>query len=366
MIVAIPSKPRGPKRQRFLIGFLSVVLTVLLLWLLGFLVNDIGRTPGPDFDVIVDQHISPDLQERERQLAEDRKAIERQIENQKEIQSILETSTRNSQQTMNQLLEMHRHNLEREITPSEAEQSALAQSESLFLENQRKFQEANEAITLLSEKKRLLDSQSQDLVKELEPLREEARTEFNQAYSRHQIKVATMKLVVLLPVLFLATWWLRIKRNTSYSPFFVSFFVASFIQVSLVIHEYFPSRYFKYVAVVAAIAVVVGIMRFLILRLAKPEKEYLLQQYREAYQRHRCPICTYPIERGIFRQALWTSKGPKLVSGYQSENVSSKETPYTCPSCGSVLFEECAECGEVRHAFLPHCERCGVEKVNLE
>ena len=119
--------------------------------------------------------------------------------------------------------------------------------------------------------------------------------------------------------------------------------------------------------VAAAIVVVIGILHFLIRRIANPGREWLINQYREAYQKHQCPVCCYPIERGAFRQALWTSKGPKAVfAATVAENADSrKETPYTCPSCGTVLFNECDSCHRIRHSLLPYCEHCGQETFQI-
>ena len=53
---------------------------------------------------------------------------------------------------MRQLTDLYRLNLERDIKPTEEEQRALAESQRLFLENQAKFQAANEEVASLSER----------------------------------------------------------------------------------------------------------------------------------------------------------------------------------------------------------------------
>lgn len=357
--------PKGPWRHRALIGFFSIVLTVLLTWFLGFITSDIGRIPGPEFEPILEKYVTPDLKQRRESLEDELSETRIQIENQEEIQRILDTSTRNSQATMNQLVELHRHNLERQITPTADEQAALAESEQRFLANQRKFQEANESIAALSEKRRKLEADGEALEKELEPLRQKADDEYREVIQSHLMKTAAMKLAVLVPLLFIAAWLLKTRRSTPYAPIFIAFFAATFIQISSVIHECFPSQYFKYIAVAAAIIVVLAILRYLIRMMTSPNLNWLLKQYREAYQRHLCPVCSFPIQRGVFRQATWTSKGPKLHSIGSAMDGATKETPYSCPSCGSALYEKCDSCGEVRHSLLPYCESCGVESSRL-
>ena len=41
---------RGTWWQRFLIWTFSVALALLFYWLLGFVLQDIGNLPGPDWD----------------------------------------------------------------------------------------------------------------------------------------------------------------------------------------------------------------------------------------------------------------------------------------------------------------------------
>ena len=62
--------------------------------------------------------------------------IQREIEAQQERQVILRESRETAQTTMNQLLDIERLNLEKDVTPSEEEQSARAESQQLFLANQ--------------------------------------------------------------------------------------------------------------------------------------------------------------------------------------------------------------------------------------
>jgi predicted RNA-binding Zn-ribbon protein involved in translation (DUF1610 family) len=299
--------------------------------------------------------------DRQRELEDRLKETSRQIQEQRERQSLLQTSTNNSRETMNQLLEMHRHNLAQQVTPSTEERQALAESEKQFLANQKEFQKANEAIALLSEETRSLEEQQRELEEEIEPLEEAAMEANSEAWERHNLLTAFLKLAILVPLFFLAAWFLKTRKDSPYRVMFVAFFIAAFFQMSVVIHQYFPSRYFKYIAVSAAIAVVVAILRYLIRMIVRPDRKWLLKQYREAYQRHLCPVCSYPIERGRFRQAIWTSKGPKVSKVTVLGESSGEEEPYTCPSCGTGLFGKCDSCGKVRHSLLPHCESCGVE-----
>ena len=92
-----------------------------------------------------------------------------------------------------------------------------------------------------------------------------------------------------------------------------------------------------------------------------PGKEILLNRFREAYARHQCPICAYPIARGALKQALWTRKGPQPLNAGLSSTTDSEDEPYACPSCGTQLFDKCGHCGHQKHSLLPYCGSCGKE-----
>ncbi len=353
---------RGPKSHRILIFVFAFLLTILFFWLLGFIEKDIGTMPGPDYKEIEERHVDQALSDRLTALQESREEIEKEIADQREIQDILRNSTENSQQTMNQLLEMHRLNLERGIKPTEAEQHALAESESLFLENQREFQQANRKIAELSEQLREVKSDIQRLEEEREKYQEEARKEYRTLTQKHNIKVAALKLAFLIPLLLIATWILLEKRSGIYAPIIYAAFIATFWRTGVVMHAYFPMKFFKYIAIGAAIVIVIAVLVRLIRTVAKPKLDWLLKQRKEAYMRRNCPVCAYRIERTARERTSAARKGTTVfVPAPECETVP-EEKPYVCPSCGTRLFERCSECNAVRPSLLPYCQECGSEK----
>jgi len=128
----------------------------------------------------------------------------------------------------------------------------------------------------------------------------------------------------------------------------------------LVVHEYFPTRYFKYVLILALLAVVVRLLVYLIRTVAFPKVEWLERQYREAYERFLCPVCEYPIRTGPRKFLYWTRRTVHKI--LPLSGVSDAESPYTCPCCGTAVFETCPACGKIRHSLLAHCEHCGATK----
>jgi len=354
-------KRRGPWIHRALIVWFAAVLTVLLVWLLEFVLSDVGKFPGPDYKVIEEKYVATEMTDRLKALNKDLASLEKQIADQREIQGILLSSTQNSQETMNQLVSLHKLNLEKGVKPTEVEQQALAESEAQFLENQKRFQVANETIAQLSEKQRDVNRQIAALEETLGEKRLPAREEYDQAKEVHALKVAAVKLAIVVPLLFAAAWLVMTKRASAYAPLAYAAFGATFWTTGRVMYQNFPREYFKYIAIGAAIVIVLALLVHLIRMLTAPKRDWLLKQYKEAYNKRLCPVCAFPIQRGPFKGLVWTRRGPRGVLPVPKGGEDDEEKPYTCPSCGEALYVACQSCGKSRHALLPYCQHCGAE-----
>src|SRR5206468_11254740 len=93
-----------------------------------------------------------------------------------------------------------------------------------------------------------------------------------------------------------------------YAPLIYALSIALMLKVALVMHEYFPSRYFKYVLILVCLAVVLRVLVYLLRMIAFPKRDWLLKQYREAYEAFLCPICEYPIRRGPLKYLFWNRR----------------------------------------------------------
>jgi transcription elongation factor Elf1 len=62
-------------------------------------------------------------------------------------------------------------------------------------------------------------------------------------------------------------------------------------------------------------------------------------------------------------QVKYMLAGKKLFKGTGPVSVMEQPEPrpYTCPACGTPVFEKCESCGEIRHAQLDHCASCGAK-----
>jgi hypothetical protein len=351
---------RGPWIHRAAIRFFTVVLAVLVYWLLGFVVRDIGNLPGPDWSAIEEAHLDAGQVARRVELAREIGDLQRGLERLRDRQKILSAGTEGLKGTMDQLLDLQRLSLEKGVEVSAEEQATFRNTLQGFLANQDEFQSLNRDI---AEQADMVSTRQEELriVQEgLEAQRTVAREDFAVQQRRHNLKVAAIKLAVLIPLLLAAGVMLVKMRGRMYFPMVLAFGAAVLAKALLVMHEHFPARVFRYLLIGAALVVVIRILMHFIRTLAFPKRAWLVKQYREAYERFLCPVCEYPIRRGPMKFLYWTRRSVKRLR-LPAGSGAAEDGTYVCPSCNTRLYEPCPECGKTRHALLPYCEHCGAE-----
>src|SRR5262249_31415161 len=269
----------------------TVSFRVLIYWLLGFIVDDIGTVPGPQYSEVEERLLDQTLVTKSRDLQAKIADTNRQIRDQKARQEILADSTGNSEKTMNQLLEIQKLALQKDVTPGPDELKSLENSKELFLDNQKRYQAINEEIARLNNELQDLDEERRAVEHELDEKRKPVQQEWENEQRAHDLKMAGLKLAALAPLMVAAAWLFLKKRGGLYAPLIYAFGIALLIKVAEVMHQYFPSRYFKYILILACLAAVVRILVYLLKMIAYPKKDWLLKQYREAYEAFFCPIC---------------------------------------------------------------------------
>lgn len=357
----VTTRQRGPWIHRALVFVFSILFALLVYWLLGFMVRDIGTWPGPDYRDVQAQFVDPRLTEEQKQLQSQLEDVARSIESRRQRQAVLRDSTTNSERTMNQLTELQRLTLEKGLTPSAEETESLSRSQKLFLENQTRYQEINDQITSLNESRDSLQEQIRSVQQRMEERSPAVQSEYARLETRHQLKLAAIKLGVVSPLALFAGWLFIRKRTSLYAPLIYGFSLAVLVKVGAVMHEHFPRRYFKYVLILVAILMVARVLVYLLRAAAHPKLDYLLKQYREAYERFLCPVCGYPIRRGPLKYLFWTRSTVKRLH-VPLEAQAGLEEAYVCPACSTRLFEECPGCHQIRHSLLPACSHCAAEK----
>jgi len=353
--------PRSLRLGSFL---LSTMLMFLFVWLLGFVLNDIGDIEGPDYQAIEKKHVDSALTDSADDLGARIKAIATDVSRQQEIQQDLRRSMDNAQQTMGEMTAQHRLALEQQLPPDEADKQALARAQQIYLDAQDRYESANSQIAILRETSFELSQELRGLQDAIAKQQLPAREEHQRLRDSHGIQVASLKLAVIVPLFLAAAWIFSRNRQSPYRSILLAALAATFWKVGRVMFDEFPREVFKYIAIVAAITIVLAFLMWLLRKAARPDKKLLVTRYREAYSSHVCPICAHPVARGPLRFAVWTRKGP-VLAGKGAATLTGGEqtarTPYSCPSCGTTLFHACESCGASRHTLLPYCEGCGTE-----
>lgn len=340
-------------------GF-SVTVGVLAFWLLGYVLRDIDRISGPDYDQMIAEGIPATLQAERQQAAEQIDELTRQFESTEQQRQLIGQTTANSQQTINHLLELQRATSEQQQSLNEEQQQALTENLELFLTNQRQVQQLNNELISLSDQLQELRAQHQATQQAIALATEPIQREYSRLFQLHQWRLAAIKLGLLIPLLLVCGGLFVRHAGGTYAKLVYAIAAAVALRVILVMHEHFPAIYFRYILILTLLAICVGVLVWLLRLMARPSRDWLMRQYREAYATFFCPICEYPIQRGPLKYAYWTRRSLKKFS-HKTTSLESpaSNSPYTCPNCTTTLFDACEKCGGTRHALLPACEHCG-------
>jgi len=353
-------KSKGSRGQQFFFILLGIVLGVLLYWLLDFITRDIGTMRGPDYSVVRNKYIDATTSDRQILLKNQVQNTNRRIKALQEQQRILKDSTTSLQNTINQLLTIQTSSVQKNIEFPEESTQTIRESQTVFLENQKKYEEYNQQMSTLMQQLRDTEDELAVVNGTIAGQEKEAKEEYQQLMDRHRLKVAALKLTFLVPVFLVASYFFQKKRTGIYWPIVWTSFISVFLKMSLVIHEYFPKKYFKYIALLVMMGIVLKILIYLMKRIVSPKKELLIRQYQQHYDKMICPICSKPIRTGLLTFTAGLKHKYVVLSSQNAETV--RQGPYTCPSCGTNLYNKCEKCGQVRHTLLPYCEHCGAEE----
>jgi len=359
--MATKHKHRGPLSHQILIAVFAVILTWLFFHFLEYVMGDISTIGGPNLAEVLPRFQDKDLLARSARLAREQQSLEQQRSIVNARQHALEASTQITKETMDQLFEIQRSSAQRGVKITEAERRAFADNKRRFLANQSESQQLNQEMEQLEKQLSITWESNRKVYAELEKQARLAGQELQSLQHWHEWKKAALKLLFLMPLLVLACRLFRTRKSTVTAPLIYAAGVALLAELYYILDEYFPERFFKYLVIGVAIALTAQILVYLLRMLVTPRKDWLLKQYRQAYEKFQCPVCAYPIRRGPLRYAFWSEKTLKKQVLSEPHGSNSDET-YSCPNCGAALHEKCETCQMVRHALLPHCEKCGATK----
>lgn len=217
------NKAKGPWIHRFMIYFFTVVLAVLVFWVLGFLVEDIGAIRGPQYTEIEQRYVDQDLVDRAKTLMAEITDVDRAISDKREEMRIVNDSSQNLQNTINQLIELQKLAVQRSVSLSDKEQTNLSESLAHFLESQKRYQVYNTELSRLTDRKRSLESERSAIEKKIAGQSLPAGEEFRVLREKHDLRLAGYQLLILLPMLAAGAIFVVRKRGSVYFPLFLGY-----------------------------------------------------------------------------------------------------------------------------------------------
>lgn len=351
---------KSPKKIRFFISALNVVLALLVYWLLGFMVDDIGNQPGPSLFALQEKYQSPILIKQKDIFNDQYSTLLQTIERKKKQQTIVQGSINSYRDTINQLLELQKASVQKGTDLSPESQQNLKKVTGFYLDSQHQFQGLNRSITNDSRAAHTLQSQIKEIHLQLVKPLEQAQAEYDAQLIKHNIKMAALQLLLLIPLLLISGYFYKKYRDGLYKSMIMAIGIAVILKITMVLHDHFPSRGFKYILIAALIYITICGLLSMLRMVATPKYNWLIKQYQEAYQKIQCPICQFQIRPGILKFIPMPSnqKEPAMAPLNYLETIEE----YTCPSCGEQLFEKCSSCSNLRHSLLLYCDHCGTKK----
>lgn len=352
------NEAKGRSSSRFWVNFWAVVLGVLFYGLLDFILQDLGTIHQPNYHKIQAQYISQSLLDQEQQLNNEINSHINQIKRLSDNQQYIKNNADNLKTTIDQMLEIQKSSLQKNIAVTEKDKASLNEAQSVFLNYQNQFKNLNDEILNWQKSKHNIEEKLDGLHAQLDKQRKVADKEYTHLSDTHRffqakIQVATLLLLLIGGLVLLSRYY-----HQSYSVIFKSIDIALCIKIFMTMHEFFPSEYFKYLLILSLITITIYLMIKIIQSIKSPKLDILIKQYREAYEHFLCPVCEFPIHMGPRRFLFWTRRSNTNLKLPKTKEAQDFEI-YHCPVCSSELFNQCSSCHHIRHTLLPSCSHCG-------
>ena len=282
---------KGSWGQRAAIYSLSVVLGLLVYWLIGFFLDDIANIPGPQEDQYMAQLDQSTVKQQADILDQQIDQLQTEISNTQEQQKLLNNALTSTQNSINQILEIQKIQAEKGQQIANNLTSTFQQNTQLFITQQNSLQQLNASLSRLNMQLMPLQNSRDALGKQIDDLTANAEQQYDTAMGKFQLKLGLLQIGLLIILLAIVVFLLFNKSTSYYRLIFTAISIAVLVKIFFVIHDYFPSEYFKYILTISLISLVFFILKDLLKRRAFPAKSYLLKQFRDAYEHFFCPSC---------------------------------------------------------------------------
>ncbi|MGZ5180521.1 MAG: serine endopeptidase [Ramlibacter sp.] len=184
--------------------------------------------------------------------------------------------------------------------------------------------------------------------RELDDMEAAGTKAMGAAQRRLELRVFLYRLALTLPLLVVAGWLFKTRRNGSWWPFVWGFGFFALFAFFVELVPYLPS-YGGYVRYIVGIVVTAIAGRQAILALERyRQRQQQAEAMPDPQRRHGLP---YDI--ALARLAKGVCPGCERSVDLKNEGVD------FCPHCGIGLFDRCAACRTRKNAFARYCPACG-------
>ncbi|WP_341236501.1 serine endopeptidase [uncultured Limnobacter sp.] len=200
------------------------------------------------------------------------------------------------------------------------------------------------------QQKLLLDAQQANRKAQLRlnELERAAQEEYTSAIQSQELRVFGYRLALTLPLLLVAGWFYKTKRQSTYWPFVWGFIYFALFVFFVELVPYLPS-YGGYIHYLVGIVITVLVGRQAILALNRYLEQQRLAEAQPETKR-----------RQVLDYETAQSRLLKSICPGCERKVDLKDTDIDfCPHCGIGLHDKCGTCNSRKSTFSKYCHACG-------
>lgn len=180
---------------------------------------------------------------------------------------------------------------------------------------------------------------------------DEARPAYEKAKFVQNATVFAFRLAITLPLILIAIWFIKTKRQSAYWPIYRGFVIFALFVFFVELVPYLPSYggYVRYL---------VGIVLTLL-------AGYYLVRWMKGYleERQRERLVSEKERRQSLDYDAAVNKANKGICPGCERSVATVDDvkPDYCAHCGLMLYENCSSCATRKLVFHHFCLKCGIE-----
>lgn len=321
----------------------AVIFAGFLIGLGGKVIENMGGLePAPTALALIDPDAAARYDADIKRANQAREEAERALEQARQKHEVAQANTRSARATFdNWIATRHatvRPEQDAELIARTRELDRLAQEERKALAAVEAQQQARLDADQAARKAR------QEHMALLVPAQDQAE----QAARRAELHVFLYRLALTLPLLLLAGWLFRHKRNGTYWPFAWGFIFFALFAFFFELVPYLPS-YGGYVRYIVGIVLTAVCGRYAI-------------RWLEAWLARQKAIEAMPEQQrktGMRYDLVMGRIGKGLCPSCERPTDYKDETLAHCPHCGFRLFDRCPVCTVRKNALMRFCFSCG-------